>query len=424
MKNSKYLSLRYPMYILIFFILNSCTTNIEAPGNGSAKTASTQTTVETRQPPLHPTSLQTEITNTATYQVTLQNTPPTHPIIQTLTPSIAPTITPLPTTTSNPTGWQSYILFERSEDTWIASPDGSDIRMIAQGYVPIAWSPSGLYLLLYREGGVYIAEADGSNPRLVYQRNQNNTVYLWWVTDDWVLVEVRPSVLESFVSYLKVATGELITEDPDYERIIEAVSPTGEFWFQHTDIGFEIADLAGNRTVIEVPGPGGEPHPMFYPNLVFTPWGDAIIHLGCFPPISIDTCYLFRSWIQNYEVVGSEILLPEGGDEHIISSSFQVSPDGQYVAIIYSYYPQVIIKFFNLQSLTIDYEWNYPGPPSQPVFFWSPDSDMIAVVYNNIDEGRVHGIVTLNMTTGESQIITDGTINDFMKDWRYVDLDD
>jgi hypothetical protein len=213
----------------------------------------------------------------------------------------------------------------------------------------------------------------------------------------------------------------LHTDETDYYRVIEDVSPTGKFWFQRTDIGLEIADLAGNRTVVEVPGPGGDPQPMLHPNLVFTPMGDAIIHLGCIgEPITIDSCYLFRSRIQGSEVIGSDILLEA---DRILSSGFQVSPDGRYVAIIYDYH-QPMIKFLNLQTLTIDYQWEYPGPPTSPIFHWSPDSTMVAVAYNDVEEGRAFGIAVLNMQNGETLIITDGTTPDQLLDWRYVDIGD
>ncbi len=154
---------------------------------------------------------------------------------------------------------------------------------------------------------------------------------------------------------------------------------------------------------------------MLHPNLVFTPRGDAIIHLGC---PGYETCYLFRSLIQGLSVIRSEILLPDDG---IMSSAFQVSPDGMYVAIIYDYYPQQMIKILNLQTLTIDYEWNYPGSHDQQFFLWSPDSTLVALSYNNPPEDKSGGIVVLNISTGESTIIADGsTYFDIMVDWRYV----
>jgi hypothetical protein len=110
-------------------------------------------------------------------------------------------------------------------------------------------------------------------------------------------------------------------------------------------------------------------------------------------------------------------LLPDDG---ILSSAFQVSPDGKYVAIIYDYYPQQMIKILNLQTLIIDYEWNYPGSPAQPFFLWSPDSTLVAVTYNNPPEGKSGGIVVLNISTGVSTIITDGSTYDHMMDWRYI----
>jgi hypothetical protein len=251
----------------------------------------------------------------------------------------------------------------------------------------------------------------------VHQVNPECGVFLWWLTDEWILADIRPDILEAYVTYINPITGEVRNEEPDYFRIVEDVSPTGKFWFQRTLAGLEIADLPGNRTIVEIPGPGGEPQPMLHPNLVFTPRGDAIIHLGCPDPNSYETCYLFRSLIQGSSVIRSEILLPDDG---ILSSAFQVSPDGRYVAIIYPYYPQSIIKILNLQTLTIDYEWNYPGSYAQPFFLWSPDSTLVALSYNNPPEGKSYGIVVLNISTGESTIITDGSTFDFMVDWRYI----
>jgi hypothetical protein len=373
----------------------------------------TSTCTQTSQP----------ITTPDVIETTTSAIPTFTPMPSTATPTPTKPASPPPTydlgpvSTPVPPGTQAYILFWRNNDTWIATSDGSDICMVAEGFIPYGWSPSGSLVLRNQDGGIYVAESDGSNPRWLHQVDPHSSVFLWWLNDEWILADIRPAILEAYVTYINSSTGEVRNDDPDYFRIIEDVSPTGEYWFQRTLAGLEIADLSGNRTLVEIPGPGGEPQPMFHHNLVFTPRGDAIIYLGCPDPNNYDACYLFRSLIQGSAVIRSEILLPHDG---IMSSAFQVSPDGRYVAIIYNYYPQPIIKILNLQTLIIDYEWNYPGSFAQPFFLWSPDSTLVAVSYNNPPEDKSGGIVVLNISTGESTIIADGSTFNFMMDWRYV----
>jgi hypothetical protein len=387
----------------------------------------------TPSPVIQATLVSTQESTAETTNIQKYTPNPTSTEIIRLTPTIQSTSSPTSSTTPQTeetvtATCQSYIVFRRpgdgTTDTWLVKPDGSDAHMVASGYLPEFWSPSGRHLLLYKPGALYVAYADGSNPEPVYQLEGMDLGFSQWLTDEMLLVEVRYDIYSPpHIYYLNLNTGELQKPNPDYQRLIEAVSPMGTFWLQSTIEDIEIADLSGNRIIAYLPGGAGSTQPLLNPGIAFIPGTDAVIHRGCVgdPVGSSESCHIYRTEISNEEAGIPQAIFDVDPDSMI--GGFRVSPDGRYLAFTYdTSTTNWQLYLLNLETLNIDYQWLYPDQSNAERFLWSPDSEWVLIPFSNHKTGWF-GMSILNIKTGEIETVTDGSYPDSFWDWRCIAVD-
>lgn len=344
-------------------------------------------------------------------------------------PTDKPARTPLRQLTSTPTvkatpmarptdvtGLQSTVLFERNGSTWVMDGDGARARPIAEGFIPWSWSPSGRYLLLQRNCGLYVAEADGSNPQLLYEFEPTCQIGATsgWLTDDVVLVELRPAQFDPRIYYLDVNTGELRKPEPDYQRSLEAISPAGRFWIQFGATNFEITDLSGSRVEIlqDFEYVVYTTQPFLDPNIVILPSGQRIIFRSCVS----EACHIYLADINGRELMQAQPIFDRGYDG---VSNLSVSPDGHFLSFLH----KQALYFLDLETNVVAYHWPWNDIISGVPHLWSPDSRVI--IYRSWSEATGgQGIVKLDIQTGHTQLLLQGMDTDYLHDWRYIKLGD
>ncbi len=406
---------------LIFIFLSSCSREANTVTNVFPTYSPTRRFISTHEIP----------TETKFPTISIKSTTQ---VFQTILPKITSTNTPIlaintqvnnsqPTETSNTC--ISEVLFERHNaslpESWFIRPDGSDEHKITSGYHPEVWSPSGSYLLLYKPGSLYVANVDGSEIHIVYELNGADLSFSRWLTDELILVEVRYNLYDPHIYYLYLTNGQIIKPDPDYQRMLLAISPDGTYWIQYTAEGIEIADINENRMVVDIAGGAGSLEPLFNPGIAFIPGGNSIIHQGCIgePPQSDRICHLYRTEISSSGIGSSQSIFDFTANSDI--GGFRVSPDGRFVAFTI-YEPlesQWYIYILNINTKKIDYRWPYTYRGNAERFIWSPGSDSILLPYMK-NPTSWDGMSILSIKTGQSKILTDGRILDIFQDWKCI----
>jgi Tol biopolymer transport system component len=80
---------------------------------------------------------------------------------------------------------RSWIAFQRDSDVWIASPEGSETRLVAHNARDPTWSPDGRHIAFDRMhgplGGVYVKSVDGGRARrLTRERSGTTAMPMSW----------------------------------------------------------------------------------------------------------------------------------------------------------------------------------------------------------------------------------------------------
>lgn len=344
----------------------------------------------------------------------------------------------LDTDTTNPDGASSSatlqeqiisaLLVKRDSNSWLIDITNDRDIPFADGFVTFPWSVSGKYMLLYYtpvEGrGLYLANADGSNLSFISNEFGSPSFESQWLTDDLVLLQFYLNHGTEYVIHLlNIEDKRLERVEHGHGRIIEAVSPSGDFWIQsvYQTGTFELATPEGDVIEIlhEFPGFQKSKQPFTDPNIVFTPFGESIIFDACEGPeiLNENTCYIYLAEV-SANGVGDVLPIFNLGNLRNVSY-LQVSPDGKYLSFIN--HKQEIV-FINLDNYVIDYQW--PWANHSNYYFWSPNSK--SIVYESFDEEiqQYRGLSIMEIETGEEVMVTDGESVERVFDWQFISLGD
>ena len=88
------------------------------------------------------------------------------------------------------------------------------------------------------------------------------------------------------------------------------------------------------------------------------------------------------------------------------TSQFAVSPDERYVATLQENGSDSYrINILSLDSLKLLHSWTFPFKMTTPKFFWSPDSETLALDYSTDPVGVNNGIQIMDIKTGQMKVI-------------------
>lgn len=323
--------------------------------------------------------------------------------------SVYPTETQLPAFDAADT---SKILF-RSLGTWLMHSDGTGLHQIDENLYPLSWSPSGERLLLFRDNKLYLADRDGADIRLLYEDPSSSD--FWgseWLTDEIVLLQSWVTQFDPHVYYLNVLTGELRIPEPNYWRTIKAVAPHGEFWIQRSAEGLSIVNL--NDTIIPILEgiTISDEDWVNYPEIAFSPNGREIAFTGCYENIS-SSCAVFRAAISAEGVSSLQAIIDLGDFRSIRQVAF--SFDGQYLAALYR---DEQLAIWNLESNEPAFYWLFQEKIQPLYIMWAPTSWVLLYeVYST--SPAYTGFKVLDVETGATQVITDGSIAAHIQAWDW-----
>jgi hypothetical protein len=325
-------------------------------------------------------------------------------------------ITPFPSSAD-------YIIYDklstendRSIWTWTINSAQPTPMLISKRIYPCGWSLSNKLWLLTGNQSIYIADADGSNARIIYNSEEYEFFAPFWLTDDVVLFNafkdyffVAPDIYS-----LNIRTGavtRLFGSESEY--FIESTFPTEKKWLRGS----------WGRLNTEIVSENGKAEEFFAGFSVVTDPFSTGVRIQRVKKLNK---YLFIAKKQgesNYKLwLAAEQEIPQvffdPGNDGI--DRFAVSPDERYVALAYNTLKGELLYILSLENQKLLYEWDYPHTLSTIKFFWSPDSQSIALQYsesttNDIEEG----IKLMDIKTGQTTVITKDNVLEIL-DWRLV----
>lgn len=295
------------------------------------------------------------------------------------------------------------------------SGHGQNLQKIAENAAPLLWSPSGKHLLFQRGNQLFTADTVGTKPKLLYE---DKSIYqigaeTGWLNDSIVLLQVWLDKFDPHIYYLNVETGTIQKPSPDYWRVLEAVSVKGQYWIQSSDAGFEIADLAGRRVpILQDFNFSHTTQPAFDPNIVFLPSGEAAFFSACVS----GSCSIYRAEFPDRQPGSVRVIFEWGKEGERNLWNLSVSPDGRYLAFVLG---ENELQILDVGSQTEVYKCPWRESYYPVYYIWSPFSD--AIIYASQNEGSKYlGIRRLEVSTCQSQFLTDGTFQDEIADWKYI----
>ena len=262
--------------------------------------------------------------------------------------------------------------------------------------------------------GLYLTNVDGTQLNKIFEPN---TGYIclgtWWLKDDIILVTVCENEYDWRLGILDITSGEFYFHEPNTPRLIEAVSPTGEFWIERV-FNIEMVQLDSSRKQIlegYYDGSGGL-QPDVDPRIIFTPSGSGVLFVGCDTTNPIMECNIYSAQVNEFEFfIPIPIIEVEDGN-----TSIGISPDGNLLAYVDS---SDYLNILNLTTNEINYRWPWINPRGPNYFFsWSPDSTAIAASTTIDGAGS---IVVIDIRTGETSVlVSEPGIGLDVLDWRYI----
>lgn len=315
-----------------------------------------------------------------------------------------------PGPTTNLASQRMEIVFKRNDDIWATDPNGAEARIISKGVTGLWWSPDDRRVAICREAELYIANVNGSE----YSEPDSELVFsdhdsigfrpCLWLSNDLVLIQIWLDGLWSQVSYVDVNQGTAQKADAGEWAIIEAVSPERNLWVQRSAGGLWVVDTMDNQEpILQEFDVTLSDDILRDPAIAFSPEGDSIVFIG---HPKDDQGSIWQIYSAEISSQGISSLDPVYSPKEFRSiQSPRLAPDGQHLAFIFD---QMNLHILNMDDHEVKHSWPFEErlPPSY--FLWSPDSAAVVYAYHNEQTG-FFGLKRMNVETGETTIVTDGT---------------
>jgi hypothetical protein len=261
-------------------------------------------------------------------------------------------------------------------------------------------SPPGRDLLLFNNHSINILDLESCEARSIYKvESVYKYFYAVWLGEDVVLIsafEHWPFSPDLYILDLGTKKAEKVAS----EKFIQAVSSTHSTWIQDDGITLEAVHWQGSTVEIfeefsvdtEV-SPGA---------IEFLPNSDEFIFVAAREG-STD----YKVWKSSLK--GSTPQVPFEPEKDSSIAYRQLSPGGKYLGLVEQTLEGSSLRFLNLKTNRIDYEWPYPFTRTNPEFRWSPDSKFIVMPYEGTDDNPpdalFSGIQIMEIRSGKIDVV-------------------
>lgn len=313
--------------------------------------------------------------------------------------------------------YSKYNISKDQDDIWAISPDNPVPLLVASGIIPRSWSPSKRLWLFTTNGSIHIANSDGSGIQTVYNNEEYTGVDPFWLTDNTILFNAyRDAFSPPDIYRLNIDTRMITQLFPGENKFVQSVFSSDGTWLRGDW-------LSGNLEIVDS---NGEIKSFF---------DEFEILVDYFNPYQIQRIdvlnkYLivakgqgdavYKLWLAS-ESDTPTMLFDPGNDG---ANFFMVSPNEQYLALIYITSEGTFLKIFGLETQQLVYQWTCPYEIGTCNFVWSPNSQSIALFYSDTNLSTVggirSGIQVMDIASGETRIILNEDVT-LILGWHYIE---